>query len=84
MENKVLSLFYLLLLAISPPVNAFKINTHSYIGQSVINDLRDDGKITIPYRNSQISISVPIDVKNSILSNENYYLMGTMGPDITS
>lgn len=63
--------------------HAFKINTHAFIGQEVINDIEDDGRVTIPNGEGVIHVTVPVEVKNAILSNKNYYLMGTMGPDAT-
>lgn len=73
----------LLILLVSFNTQAFKINTHSFIGQEVINDIKDDGEITIPYKDSYISIPISTEVKEAILSFPQYYLMGTIGPDAT-
>src|SRR5262245_8622190 len=61
--------------------HAFKIDTHLWIGQQVIDDLADDGQITIKLRGQPVSLPVPADVRNAILANRNEYLMGHIGPD---
>ncbi|MGF1717286.1 zinc dependent phospholipase C family protein [Photobacterium chitinilyticum] len=68
---------------ISPESYAFKINTHAYIGQQIINDIESDGKIDIEIGGKIVSIDVPLDVKNAILKERDYFLMGTIGPDAT-
>ncbi|MDO8412882.1 MAG: zinc dependent phospholipase C family protein, partial [Gallionellaceae bacterium] len=61
--------------------HAFKIDTHLWIGQQVINDLDDDGMITVKLKDKSVTLPVPVDVKNAILSNRNEYLIGNIGPD---
>ncbi|QBC42775.1 zinc dependent phospholipase C family protein [Iodobacter fluviatilis] len=65
----------------SGTAHAFKIDTHIWVGQQVINDLADDGKITINLRGKPIVLDVPADVKAAILANKTEYLLGNMGPD---
>lgn len=60
---------------------AFKIDTHVWVGQQVINDLEDDGKLSIQLGEETVNIDVRDDVKNTILANKSAYLMGNIGPD---
>ena len=61
--------------------SAFKLDTHMWVGQQVINDLADDGKLTIKLDKKNITLDVREDVKNAILANQSAYLMGNLGPD---
>lgn len=70
-----------LLLFGSINVFAFKVDTHAWVGQQVINDLADDGKITVNINGNPVAISVPADVVESILNNQPDYLLGNVGPD---
>lgn len=61
--------------------HAFKIDTHVWVGQQVINDLEDDGKLNIKLGEQSVNIDVPADVKNAVLNNKSAFLMGNIGPD---
>lgn len=71
----------LFLLVFSNFVYSFKIDTHIWVGQQVINDLEDDGMISIELDGQLIHFYIPVDVKNAILANKSAYLMGHIGPD---
>lgn len=70
-----------LLLFYSFEVQAFKIDTHLWIGQQVINDLEDDGSISIRLDSRLISIPVSKNIRDAILNHKNEFLMGNIGPD---
>ncbi|MFZ5446501.1 MAG: hypothetical protein ACOZQL_41320 [Myxococcota bacterium] len=65
----------------------FKIETHLYVGQQVINDLEDDGRLTFVFKagagqpEKTVTIAVPAQVRDAILANRNEYLLGMVGPD---
>ncbi len=61
--------------------HAFKIDTHVWVGQQVINDLADDGKISLQLGNKLHTFDVPAGVRDAILNNQEAYLMGNIGPD---
>jgi hypothetical protein len=67
--------------AVSPPAGAFKINTHVWVGQQVINDLEDDGMLTVRLNGAEVRLPVRADVRDAILQNRNVYLLGNLGPD---
>lgn len=70
------------LIAFAPLTSyAFKIDTHVWIGQQIINDLEDDGKLSLRLGDQNIEIDVNDDVTNAILSNKSAFLMGNIGPD---
>ncbi|WP_444945211.1 zinc dependent phospholipase C family protein [Microbulbifer sp. VTAC004] len=60
---------------------AFKLKSHVFVGQQVINDLADDGKLTFEINNNYYDIDVPDDVSSAILKNQSAYLLGNIGPD---
>lgn len=60
---------------------AFKIDTHVWVGQQIINDLEDDGMISIAVNGQVKNFYIPNDVKTAILANKAAYLMGNIGPD---
>ncbi len=60
---------------------AFKIDTHVWIGQQIINDLEDDGKIAIKTGADTINIDINPEIKDAILNNKSAYLLGNIGPD---
>jgi hypothetical protein len=64
-----------------PSAQAFKTETHVWVGQQVINDLADDGKITVRLRGKLVTIDVPADVRAAILNNRTEFLLGNIGPD---
>ena len=61
--------------------HASKIDTHLWVGLQVINDLEDDGKITVKLGGRLVALPVPVEVKNAILAHRNEYLIGHIGPD---
>ncbi|MDH3973365.1 MAG: zinc dependent phospholipase C family protein [Deltaproteobacteria bacterium] len=70
------------LMLFSSQAQAFKVDTHVWVGQQVINDLEDDGKLTFKFLNqSSVEIAVNSDITNAILSNKSDFLMGNIGPD---
>lgn len=79
LASKVLATGLALLLPLSS--HAFKLNTHLWVGQQVINDLEDDGKITVRLRGQNVTLPVRDDVRLAILQNRNEYLLGNIGPD---
>lgn len=70
------------LLGLPTPGHAFKIDTHLWIGQQVINDLEDDGRITVKLHGRAVSLPVPARVRDAILAHRNEYLLGHLGPDV--
>lgn len=82
MNGIIKSLIGLSLLGLSVPAEAFKLETHMWVGQEVINDLEDDGLLSFDLgKDNNITIEPPYDVKEAILNNKSTYLMGTIGPD---
>ncbi|MCS0437188.1 zinc dependent phospholipase C family protein [Vibrio diabolicus] len=61
--------------------SAFKVETHVWIAQNVINDLKDDGALNFKIDNQSIDIKVPTKVKESILNHQIQYRLGNIGPD---
>lgn len=78
---KIYKVLLLLFLLLSNFVFAFKIDTHIWVGQQIINDLEDDGMISIAVNGQVKNFYIPNDVKNAILANKAAYLMGNVGPD---
>lgn len=70
-----------LVLAVTEDVRAFKLDTHIWIGQQVLNDLADDGKLEIRINNKPVKLDVRSDIKDSILEYPSAYLLGNIGPD---
>lgn len=80
--NKLYHYVFLVLIVYAPVTSyAFKVDTHIWIGQQVINDLEDDGKLSITLDGQTVQLDVREDIKNSILANKSAYLMGNLGPD---
>lgn len=80
LASKVLAAGLALLLPLSS--HAFKLNTHIWIGQQVINDLEaTNGKITIRLNGQNVQLPVRDDIRLAILQNKNEYLLGSIGPD---
>ena len=69
------------LLSVPTLGHASKIDTHLWVGLQVINDLEDDGKITVKLGGRPVALPVPVEVKNAILAHRNEYLIGNIGPD---
>lgn len=62
---------------------AFKLNTHVWIAQQVINDLENDpdGMIEIPINGVLQKFKVDPVLRSAILNNKKIYRMGNIGPD---
>lgn len=60
---------------------SFKIDTHLWVGQQIINDLEDDGKLSIKLDGKIVNLDIRYEVKDAILANKSAYLMGNLGPD---
>jgi hypothetical protein len=63
------------------PALAFKVSTHVWIGQQVINDLEDDGQLSIELDGKTIYLPVDPVTKTAILNHKSDFLMGNIGPD---
>jgi hypothetical protein len=74
---------FVIIFLIPYSANAFKSASHIWIGQQIINDLEDDGMLSIKLNGETIYLSVREDIKNAILSNKSDFLMGNIGPDAT-
>ena len=59
---------------------AYKVETHVWIGQEVINDL-EDGAISIQAGSQTITVPVRQEIVDAILLNKNSYRAGNIGPD---
>ncbi|MFL0805488.1 MAG: zinc dependent phospholipase C family protein [Agarilytica sp.] len=70
------------LMLMAQGANAFKYKTHVWISQQVIDDLEDDGNITIEI--GGVSYEYPVDgaTRDAILNNRSVYRMGNIGPDV--
>ena len=79
-KTTLLNLLCLVLLLISFSANAFKVDTHVWISQEVINDL-DDNAITINLGSTPITIPVDASLANAIKQNPSMFRMGNIGPD---
>ncbi|OMP30067.1 zinc dependent phospholipase C family protein [Mangrovimonas sp. DI 80] len=60
---------------------AYKVDMHIWIGQQIINDLEDDGKLSFTIKGKTKYISLNQNILNAILSNKAYFLQGNVGPD---
>jgi len=60
---------------------AFKIDTHVWVGQQVINDLEADRKLTFNLGNRSVDIEIDSAITDAILANKSAFLMGNIGPD---
>ncbi|MBQ4835231.1 zinc dependent phospholipase C family protein [Pseudoalteromonas luteoviolacea] len=73
-------IFSAVMLLFSFYTNAFKIDTHIWIGQQVINDLQD-GKLTLKIGNEYLDVPVSAATREAILNNKSEYLLSTLGSD---
>lgn len=71
---------FLFAIALTQSCYAFKIDTHVYIAQQVINDL-GDGAVTILIDGKPYSFTVDPAIVRAITSNPAYFRMGAIGPD---
>ncbi|MCP4975386.1 MAG: zinc dependent phospholipase C family protein [Maribacter sp.] len=69
------------MLLFSMPSWALRLGGHVWVGQQIINDLQDDGKLTFQVGSKTITVAVSNDLKNAILNNQSDFLMGNIGPD---
>ena len=79
--DKRISIFFVafcICLVSSPPVSAFKIDTHVWLSQQVLNDILDDGRVTIsPFGEFRVSNRLV----NALRNHPNEFRMGSIGPD---
>lgn len=61
--------------------SAFKVDTHVWVGQQVLNDVVDDGKVTILMNGRPHDFPVTPAVADAIKANPSIYRMGNIGPD---
>lgn len=62
--------------------NAFKVNTHVWIAQEVLNDVVDDGYITIPFKDGNPRvIKIRDEIVSAMRNNPAVFRMGNIGPD---
>lgn len=67
-----------LILVLGSPASAFHMSTHVWISQEVLNDLLDDGTLTIePFG----AFSVRAEVLDALRIHDRAYRMGNIGPD---
>ncbi len=73
------SILLLLFAILQPPTNVFgfKIGTHVWISQQVLNDVLPDGKVTIGRREYRVDE----DILAALRKYQNQYRMGLIGPD---
>jgi hypothetical protein len=81
--KKIVSFVLCIVLAYMPLMSyAFKLETHVWVGQQVINDLEDvDGKLSFNLGDQSVYLNIPSDVRSAILNNKAAFLMGNIGPD---
>lgn len=60
------------------PGFAWSLKTHLWIGQQVLNDALDDGRVELGGK----SYEVAPPILNALRSNPNQYRMGNLGPDV--
>jgi hypothetical protein len=59
---------------------AFKVDSHVWVGQQVINDIQD-GNITIDLAGKKYQLPVDANIADAIRNYPEFYRMGTIGPD---
>ncbi|WP_156932708.1 zinc dependent phospholipase C family protein [Rhizobium sp. IBUN] len=65
-------------LAFASSASAWSLKTHFWIGQQVLNDALDDGRVELGGN----SYEVAPPILNALRSNPNQYRMGNLGPDV--
>ena len=60
---------------------AFKVETHVWIAQQVINELAKNPALPITIGTTTIAAPVPAVVRDAILANQEVFRMGSVGPD---
>lgn len=69
-------------LAVAPLLaQAFKVETHVWIGQQLVNELSAGPSFTIPVNGVTTTVSLRPGVRDAILANTQTFLLGTIGPD---
>nr|WP_294810182.1 zinc dependent phospholipase C family protein [uncultured Sphingomonas sp.] len=65
------------------PAHAFKVQTHVWIAQQVINDLAagTDGSLQFAVGDRMVSVPVPERVRRAILAYPEAFRIGSIGPD---
>jgi hypothetical protein len=83
MPNKLIYMLYGLFIGCLLPNTAysFKVDTHVWVGQQVLNDLNNDHALDFNVGGQKISIAPRSDVAEAILKNPKIFLAGNMGPD---
>jgi Bacterial TSP3 repeat len=76
----ILKIVFLSFACIAFQAQAFKVDTHIWVAQQVINDL-DDGFLSFKIGEKVLNIPVNPEVKTDILTNKEFYRMGSVGPD---
>lgn len=71
----------MLLLLLPLAASAFKVDTHLWVGQQVIDDLKGDGSLDFILDGKTVSIAPYSDVSDAILRHPGVFLAGNMGPD---
>lgn len=64
----------------SQPAYGFKVDTHVWIAQQVLNDLQK-GTLSIKRGDTLLEIPVDANVRAAIMNHQAYYRMGSIGPD---
>jgi len=77
--NKLVPIFIIFMCGMTN-VYAFKVQTHVWIGQQVINDV-SDGYLTFEVNGQLYNVPVNSNVKEAITNNPSFYRMGNIGPD---
>lgn len=75
------STVFLFCIILSSNAYAFKADTHVWVGQQVLNDVLDDGKITIKIDGIPFEYVVRQELLDAIRSNPSIFRMGNVGPD---
>lgn len=60
---------------------AFKVDTHVWVGQQVLNDVVPDGKITIKVGSNFKELEVDPAIVSALRNHPNLYRGGNLGPD---
>ena len=81
MQKTIYFTLMIILLLVSNSSVALKVDSHVWVGQQIINDLADDGKLTFKLNDTIVKITPADDVVSAILANQLAFLMGNIGPD---
>lgn len=65
-------------LACANPASAWSLKTHFWLGQQVLNDALDDGRVELGGSSYEVAPSI----LDALRSNPNQYRMGNLGPDV--